>query len=113
MAWNEGTSTSPSTGPSDGRPQLLSEKCKTCLYRPGNPANVRPGRVADITAKAIAGGGGLTCHSTLAPGLGNAARALCRGFYDAYGYLTNLIRINERLGGYAEVAPPDGAKFNG
>jgi hypothetical protein len=93
--------------PPGGRPRLLSEQCATCVYRPGNPMQLRRGRLKQMTQAGIAGGG-VTCHDTLTYGAHpDFGPALCRGFYDNYGHQTNLIRIYERLGGFDEVDPPE------
>lgn len=66
----------------------------------------RPPRQPDAVSS---GGAGIICHQTLSygdyPGFGGAA---CRWFYDHYGYLCNLFRIYERLGGFTEVGLPQG-----
>lgn len=91
----------------DGKPRLLSEQCSTCIGRPGNPMDLRPGRVRQMVREAV-NGGGIACHQTLSygghPDFGGAA--LCRWFYDTYGHLCNLVRIYGRLGGFTEVDPP-------
>jgi hypothetical protein len=92
----------------DGKPRVLSGQCSTCVGRPGNLMQLRPGRLRKMVQEAVnSGGGGIICHQTLSygshPGFGGA---VCRWFYDHYGHLCNLIRIYERLGGFTEVDPP-------
>lgn len=87
--------------------RVLKEKCKTCIFRPGNKMHLRPGAVDSMVKDALAGGGTITCHSTLdycepQP----AGEAVCRGFYDVHGYRSNLIRIMERLDGIEFVDVP-------
>jgi len=90
----------------DGKPRVLSRQCSTCIGRPGNPMQLRPGRVKDMVEGGV-NGGGIICHQTLSygdhPEFGGAA---CRWFYDHYGHLCNLYRIYGRLGGFTEVDPP-------
>jgi hypothetical protein len=90
----------------DGKPRVLSEQCLTCIGRPGNLMQLRPGRVRSMVREGV-NGGGIICHQTLSygehPELGGAA---CRWFYDRYGHLCNLYRIYDRLGGFTEVEPP-------
>lgn len=91
-----------------GKPRLLDDKCETCIFRPGNPMRLKPGRVRGMVRDAIGGGGYITCHATLT-GPHNPTRtrnAICRGFYDAYAHLSNVLRVFGRLGGFTEVAPP-------
>jgi hypothetical protein len=90
------------------RPRVLSEQCATCIFRPGNPMHLNPGRVREMVAGALEQGSqGIICHSTLSygehPGFGGA---LCRGFYDRYGSQSNFIRVIGRLGGFTEVDLP-------
>jgi hypothetical protein len=97
-------------------PQLLSEKCGTCIFRPGNPMRLRAGRVKDMVNRALADGGSIICHDSLVhredDDGAEAARsyregeAMCRGFYDAHGHRSYWVRIVERLGGFEEVPPP-------
>lgn len=92
----------------DGRPRLLSERCSTCVFRKGNLMSLRPGRLADLIASNVRAGAALTCHQTLSYGdHPEFGEAVCRGFYDAVGPRTNIIRVMERLGGFAEVPPPE------
>lgn len=91
----------------DGGLPVLREKCATCIFRPGNRMHLRPGRVDDMVREALANGGHITCHATLAycdpqP----AGEAVCRGFYDVHGPDSNLIRIAHRLGVVREVDVP-------
>lgn len=90
------------------KPRLLSERCETCIFHGGNRMKLKAGRVKQMTQDAIGGGGYITCHSTL-PGAGNpsgAQAAVCRGFFDGFGHLSNILRIFGRLGGFTEVPPP-------
>lgn len=92
---------------SGGGPRVLSEKCDTCIFRPGNLMRLRPGRVSEMVRESIAGGGSITCHKTLDYGEHpDYGEAMCRGFYDAVGERTNVIRVINRLGGFQEVPPP-------
>lgn len=94
------------SGP-DGKLRVLTEKCGTCIFRPGNLMHLEPGRLRGMTEEAVRQGGYITCHDTLTYGANpDFGPAVCRGFYDAHGYRSNLVRIMQRLGGIAEVAPP-------
>src|SRR3954471_2689403 len=91
----------------DGQLRVLTVKCGTCIFRPGNPMHLNPGRVGEMTAAALTRGSYITCHQTLPygehPDFGGA---VCRGFYDAHGHRSNLIRVMSRLDGITEVPPP-------
>lgn len=88
-------------------PRLLARKCETCIFQPGNKMHLEPGRVRAMVTKALQDGGYITCHATLPYGEHpDFGEAICRGFYDAHGPSSNLIRIYGRLGGFDEVAPP-------
>lgn len=95
--------------PATKRPRLLTDKCSTCIFRPGNPMHLSPGRVKSMVREAIQNGSqGIICHQTLSYGDNpDFGGALCRGFYDSYGPQNNFIRIMERLGGFTEVTPPE------
>lgn len=56
------------------------ERCSTCIYRPGNLMQLRPGRVASMQREADGAGldgGSIICHQTL-----GGAEAVCRGYFD-------------------------------
>lgn len=88
-------------------PRVCAEKCSTCIFRPGNLMQLRPGRVRQMVQEALNGGGFITCHSTLPSTGGRGREAVCRGFFDSYGGQSNLLRIFGRLGGFDMVTPPD------
>jgi hypothetical protein len=99
------------TRPSVGDPKLmksrlLTEQCKTCIYRPGNPMHLAPGRLKDITDRARAEEGFIVCHATLRGVAPTGVKpAICRGFYDRYS--TQALQIIERLWGFLLVDPPE------
>lgn len=89
--------------PDTMRTRLLARKCATCIFRPGNPMHLHPGRLRDLVADA--GDGFIICHSTL-PGMApNGVKpAVCRGFADRYD--TQTLQIMGRLFGFDEIEPP-------
>jgi hypothetical protein len=91
------------------RPRLLASQCPTCIFRPGNPMKLDPGRLKNMVTDALREGSqGIICHDTVSFGAHpDFGGALCRGFYDSVGYRNNFVRIMERLGGFTEVEPPD------
>lgn len=46
-------------------PQLLAEKCSTCVFRPGNLMHLRPGRLKALIETNLAADAALICHMTL------------------------------------------------
>ncbi len=89
------------------RLRILTEKCSTCIFRPGNLMRLNRGRVQDMVQSSLQGGGYITCHQTLPYGDNpEFGGAVCRGFFDGFGEQSNIIRITERLGGLVEVPPP-------
>lgn len=98
--------------PVTGKPRLLSEKCSTCVFRPGNLMNLRPGLLEELIKQNTGPNAqGLHCHQTLKYGAHpRFGLAFCRGFYDGFRDLVNFFRICKRLGGFTEVDPPSDEK---
>lgn len=88
------------------RTRLLSRQCPTCVFRPGNPMRLNPGRLRDLVGQCLADGSYLVCHATLPamapPGY---APAICRGFADQYD--TIGLRLVRALWGFTLVDPPE------
>ena len=61
----------------DGKVHVCRRMCKTCIFRPGNPMNLEPGRVTDMVDEAVASQSAIICHSSL-----TGENAVCRGFFD-------------------------------
>lgn len=91
------------------RPQLLTRRCTTCVFRPGNPMDLPAGQLNDIVEHNRAIGALLRCHQTLSYGAHpETGQAACRGFYDAYGPELLAVRIAElAMGGFDEIDPPE------
>lgn len=62
----------------DGKVHVMAQKCKTCIFRPGNLMHLSPGVVAGMRRQADQDGGCIPCHSTLHL----PDEAVCRGYYD-------------------------------
>lgn len=92
----------------DGKLRVLSERCETCVFRAGNLMSLQPGRLRGMVNTALDSGGYITCHATLTYGEHpDFGPAVCRGFYDAHGHLSNLLRVMDRLGGLdLTITPP-------
>lgn len=84
--------------PDIGLPRVMSRKCDTCIFRPGNPMHLREGRRESMVAGATANGAWIPCHDTFA----EDAQGICRGFYDVHGRDSVGIRLAhvlaERMG---------------
>lgn len=80
----------------DDRVHVLSEKCATCIFRPGNLMRLRAGRVREMVDEARKNESAIVCHSTL-----GGHEAVCRGFFDRYP--TQPLQIADRLGRTAFV----------
>lgn len=86
--------------------RLLAQQCTTCIFGPGNPMSLAPGRLRDLVDQARTQGSFIICHETLPyadppPGV---QPAICRGFHDRYD--TAVLRIVGRLWGFVQVEPP-------
>ncbi|WP_412538662.1 HAD domain-containing protein [Longispora sp. K20-0274] len=92
--------------------RLLSRKCDTCIYHPGNPMHLSPGRLKDITDEARTAESYIICHETTPHGrMSRAVRpAVCRGFFDRF--TTNSLRVIGRLFGFLLVDPASWATPN-
>lgn len=88
---------------SEGRVHVVSEKCSTCIFRPGNLMHLEPGKVKKMVTGSIADGAGITCHKTL---YGAAEQeATCRGFFDSYGDEVPAFRLAKSMNIIEEVEP--------
>lgn len=77
----------------DGKVHVMSAKCDTCIFRPGNLMHLQEGRVEQMVADSIKGQGAIPCHKTL-----SGDRAVCRGFFDVHKNDVQGLQIAERLG---------------
>jgi hypothetical protein len=99
------------TDPATGLSRLLSERCPTCILRPGDPMYLGPERTAAFIRQVLDAGSYVVCHDTLTygdfPGYGPA---ICRGFYDGYRDRTRDLLILQAGRRLTEVPPPVVAK---
>ena len=86
------------------RTRLLSRQCATCIFRPGNPMHLTPGRLHQLVTDARATDGYIICHDTLPTYRPGTQPAICRGFHDRYD--TQALQVTPRLWGFLEVDPP-------
>ena len=87
-----------------GRTRLLSRQCATCIFRPGNPMHLTPGRLHQLVTDARTEQGYIICHDTLPDYRPGGLPAICRGFHDRYD--TQALQVIRRLWGFLEADPP-------
>lgn len=75
--------------------------CPTCVFRPGNLMDLRPGRLRGMVDEALADEGCVPCHERLRTAGCTDGDAVCRGFFDRYP--TQPLQVAERLGLLREV----------
>ena len=78
-----------------GKTRLLARECSTCIFRPGNPMHLSPGRLRQMVAEARGDAGYIICHSTLPYAVSPIPPAICRGFADRYS--TWQLQVMRRL----------------
>lgn len=86
---------SETTGPyRDGAVHVVEDKCATCIFRPGNLMNLRPGRLREMSREAVADQSVIVCHSTL-PEVAESGgvEAVCRGYFDAHAHDVTPLRL--------------------
>ena len=86
----------------DGKLWVLTRKCGTCIYRPGNLMKLAPGRVEEMTQTCIRENTVIPCHSTL-----DGPRSVCRGLYDVHYRNVGILQVADRLGFLAFDDPSD------
>lgn len=97
------------------RPRVFSEKCKTCVFRPGNPMQLAPGRLHELVERNLDAGAALICHTTTYGQRPELGEVVCAGWFERYGHRTSSIRVVSRLAalcgedgdGFERVTPPD------
>ncbi len=81
--------------------RIMSGPCSTCIFRPGNPMKLQPGRVRGMVEAVVADDSFTTCHQTLD---GEYPPALCHGMTDRHA--GQIVRIAERMSFIERVDPP-------
>jgi hypothetical protein len=80
----------------DGKVHVMSERCSTCVFHPGNLMNLPAGRFQDLVERNRSEDTAFACHQTLYRT--GVEHSICRGYYDAYKHETTPLRIAERRG---------------
>lgn len=96
-------------------PQVFARQCSTCVFRPGNPMHLRPGRLADLVRTNLAAGAALICHKTTHGAHPEIGETVCAGWFERYGGRTTSIQVMGRLAqlrgeagdGFVRIEPPD------
>lgn len=89
--------------------QVRKAMCETCIFRPGNVMALRPGRVKGMVDECRETQSFIPCHETMVPvdpdneDDERMTGPVCKGFYDAHGEVSQLVRIAGRLGAIEEV----------
>lgn len=79
--------------------RVQTEKCSTCIFRPGNLMHLEEGRVKDMVDACKEDQGVIPCHDTL----GSSKQAICRGFFDSYQDDIQLVQMAVRMNFIKEV----------
>lgn len=88
--------------------QVFTEKCSSCIFRPGNKMSLRPGRLRELVQSAQ--NSYITCHKTTFGQHPEIGETICRGFWDVVGERSQWIRLVYRFGGPKFVDPPSTEK---
>lgn len=80
----------------DGKIHVMSERCSTCVFRPGNLMQLHEGRFKDLVETNRQRDTAFACHQTLASK--PLAEAVCRGYFDAYGDTITPLALAKALG---------------
>lgn len=92
----------PADGPfRDGKLYVLSEKCSTCIFRPGNLMHLRDGTVEEMVQGCLDDDTVISCHQTL-----DGPRSVCRGFWDTEKTNIVILRAAQAFGIVAFDDPP-------
>lgn len=85
-----------------GKLWVLTRKCDTCIFRPGNKMQLRPGRRDQMVHDCITENRIIPCHETL-----DGARSVCRGLYDLHYNDIGFLQVAHRLGVLKFDDPPE------
>lgn len=90
-----------------GLSRLLSERCSTCILRPGDKMYLGTAKTAAFVRHVLAEGTYVVCHQTLTYGDNpHFGPAICRGFFDSYAGRSPSLRLLRAFRRLIEVEPP-------
>ncbi len=88
----------------DGELHVLSARCPTCIFRPGNLMSLERGRVKAMLSEAVANQSVIPCHKTIWDD--ERQPAVCRGYFDhPHAREVFALRLAEAMGVIVEDAP--------
>jgi hypothetical protein len=97
------------TDPATGLSRLLSERCSTCILRPGDKMYLGPEQTAAFVRQVLSEGTYVVCHQTLTYGDNpDFGPAICRGFHDAFARRSPALILLATCRRLIEVPPPPG-----
>lgn len=92
----------PPNGPwRDARMYVLSRKCATCIFRPGNLMHLPEGKVEELVQGCIDDDTVIPCHETL-----DGPRSVCRGLWDKHRRDIVILRTAQAFEVVAYDDPP-------
>jgi len=95
------------TDQASGLSRLLSQRCSTCILRPGDKMHLGPEQTTAFVRQALAEGTYVVCHQTLTYGDNpDFGPAICRGFYDAHASRSPALRLLRAFSRLTEIEPP-------
>lgn len=86
------------------RIHVLSERCSTCVFRPGNLMSLQPGRMKDLVESNRELDTAFACHQTIYRP--DVDEAVCRGYFDAFGDEITPLMLGKAMDLIAEDEPP-------
>lgn len=89
----------------DGQVHVLSRKCDTCIFRPGNLMHLEEGRADRMAEEAVANQSVIPCHATIYGE--DKAPAICRGYWDVHRRRVGILQVAERMDVVAYDEPPE------
>lgn len=81
---------------------VLTRKCSSCIFRPGNQMHLREGRLESMVEACIKDNTVIPCHQTL-----DGPRSVCRGLYDVHSGDIMIMRLAHALKVIAFDEPPE------
>lgn len=89
----------------DGKVHVLSEKCSTCVFRPGNLMTLPPGRMKELVETNRENDVAFACHQTIMYPTRDDA-AICRGYFDRFKDEVTPLILAQALDVVVEQDPP-------
>ncbi len=81
--------------------RVFDSPCSTCIFRPGNPMSLNPGRVKGMVEDVVREDSFTPCHQTLT---GEHPPTLCHGMTERHPGA--LYRLFDQMGAIHRIQPP-------